>query len=63
MTEWASESTKELDFYCEAKNLTRINNAMKRSGLEVIVPELVPEFTSIKARCWIDGRMTCLMGR
>lgn len=49
MNEWASESNKELDFFCEAKNLVRINTAMKRSGLDVIVPELVPEFTRTKA--------------
>lgn len=50
MNEWTSESYKELDFFCEAKNLLRIGRAMKRSGLAVIVPELVPEFTRMKAR-------------
>lgn len=49
MNEWAAESVKELDFYCEAKNLARISAAMKRSGLDVVVPELVPEFTRMKA--------------
>ncbi|CAM9245435.1 unnamed protein product [Scytosiphon promiscuus] len=48
MNEWTSESYKELDFFCEAKNLLRIGKAMKRSGLAVIVPELVPEFTRMK---------------
>ncbi|CAM9520589.1 unnamed protein product, partial [Hapterophycus canaliculatus] len=48
MNEWTSESYKELDFFCEAKNLLRIGRAMKRSGLAVIVPELVPEFTRMK---------------
>ncbi|CAN0376030.1 unnamed protein product, partial [Laminaria digitata] len=40
MNEWAAESTKELDFSCEAKNLLRVGAAMKCSGLDVIIPEL-----------------------
>lgn len=33
----------------EATNLLRIAGAMRRSGLDVIIPELVPEFTRTKA--------------
>lgn len=54
MNEWASESYKELDFVCEAKNLLRIAGAMRRSGLDVIIPELVPEFTRTKASFRFD---------
>ncbi|CAM9980398.1 unnamed protein product [Pylaiella littoralis] len=46
--EWAEASHGELDFVCEAANLLRIAASMKRSGLNVIIPELIPEFTRTK---------------
>lgn len=49
MNEWTAECTKELDFFREAENLTRVGAAMERSGLDIIIPELVPEFTRTKA--------------
>lgn len=49
MKEWTAHTSKEMDFWAEAENLTRIHEAMRRSGLNVIIPELIPEFTRQKA--------------
>lgn len=32
----------------EARNLARVGAAMQKSGINVIIPELVPEFTRTK---------------
>lgn len=77
MDEWTAECTKELDFQCEADNIVRVAAAMQRSGLNVIIPQLVPEFTRTKVRrtcamCfvgtsrgygqWTGRTMICLPG-
>lgn len=44
--EWTNEVKKELDFCNEAENLRRIHSAMAKSGLDVVIPELVEGFTT-----------------
>ncbi|KAG5186168.1 beta-lactamase/transpeptidase-like protein [Tribonema minus] len=43
--EWTREVRKELDFNFEADNLVCLRRAMADSGLDVKIPELVPQFT------------------
>ncbi|CAM9259329.1 unnamed protein product, partial [Phaeothamnion confervicola] len=48
LDEWVSEATKELDFVKEAENLVRVGRAMHASGLEVVIPEVLPQFTTTR---------------
>jgi CubicO group peptidase (beta-lactamase class C family)/tRNA A-37 threonylcarbamoyl transferase component Bud32 len=48
MDEWLAAVKNELDFRHEGRNLVRMKQAMKESGLDVLIPDVVPEFTSKK---------------
>ena len=48
MEEWVKHVKLELDFHYEVDNLQRAHKAMAASGLDVIIPKAVPEFTKTR---------------
>ena len=43
---WAVEAIKELDFVHEAKNMTQVAQNMKRAGLRVRLPDVLPDLVT-----------------